>query len=79
MGFVGERWPSAVRLQALASSPPGYFEQPGDGDHHPQGCGGGGGGEFLISQSSQHNLQRCQFLQRTWACRVGRTVPASRV
>ena len=31
--------------------------------------------EFLRSHSSQHTPHICQFLQRTWLCRVGRTSP----
>ena len=37
--------------------------------------GGVGTCEFLRSQSSQHTPHMCQFLQRTWPCRVGRTAP----
>ena len=38
--------------------------------------GGFGTCEFLRLQSSQHRPHMCQFLQRTWPRRVGRTAPA---
>ena len=37
--------------------------------------GGVGTCEFLRLQSSQHTPHMCQFLQRTWPRRVGRTAP----
>ena len=37
--------------------------------------GGVGTCEFLRSQSFQHTPHMCQFLQRTWPCRGGRTAP----
>ena len=40
MVFVGEIRPAAARLQALASSPPGCFDQPGDGGLHIRVGGG---------------------------------------